>query len=159
MAQLQTATFGAGCFWGVEELFRTVEGVKESAAGYMGGSKPHPTYEDVCSDATGHAEVVQVVYDPTIVAYEKLLDLFWSNHNPTTLNRQGPDTGRQYRSVIFYHDDAQKEAAERSKAALASSGRWSKPIVTEIVPAGAFWKAEEYHQKYLMKRGLHSCQL
>lgn len=157
MPHLATATFGAGCFWGVEEAYRALEGVTETAVGYMGGSKPYPTYEDVCSDATGHAEVVQVMYDPERVPYEKLLQVFWENHNPTTLNRQGPDVGTQYRSAIFYHDASQKEAAERSKAALETSGKWSKPIVTEITPAKEFWKAEEYHQKYLQKRGQGSC--
>jgi peptide-methionine (S)-S-oxide reductase len=125
----------------------------------MGGTKPQPTYEDVCSDATGHAEVVQITYDPSRIAYEKLLDVFWQNHNPTTLNRQGPDVGTQYRSVIFYHDAEQKAAAERSKGEMESSGKWSKPIVTEIVPAKEFWRAEEYHQKYLQKRGLGSCHV
>ncbi|WKZ29335.1 MAG: peptide-methionine (S)-S-oxide reductase MsrA [Patescibacteria group bacterium] len=159
MPQLATATFGAGCFWGVEETYRTLEGVTETAVGYMGGSKPHPTYEDVCSDATGHAEVVQVTYDPERVSYEKLLKIFWENHNPTTLNRQGPDVGTQYRSAIFYHDASQKEAAERSKAELEASGKWPKPIVTEITPAKEFWRAEDYHQKYLMKRGQGSCHV
>lgn len=153
------ATFGAGCFWGVEETYRTLEGVTETAVGYMGGLKSDPTYEDVCGDATGHAEVVQITYDPSRIAYEKLLDVFWQNHNPTTLNRQGPDVGTQYRSVIFYHDAEQKAAAERSKAELEASGKWSKPIVTEIVPAKEFWRAEEYHQKYLQKRGLGSCHV
>lgn len=153
------ATFGAGCFWGVEETYRALEGVLETMVGYMGGTKPQPTYEDVCSDATGHAEVVQITYDPSRIAYEKLLDVFWQNHNPTTLNRQGPDVGTQYRSVIFYHDAGQKAAAERSKGELEASGKWSKPIVTEIVPAKEFWRAEEYHQKYLQKRGLGSCHV
>ncbi len=159
MAALETATFGAGCFWGVEELYRKTEGVKDTAVGYTGGTKAHPTYEDVCSDATGHAEVVQVTYDPTVVSYDKLLEIFWRNHNPTTLNRQGPDVGRQYRSAIFYHNEAQREAAEHSKVDLEASGAWSKPIVTEISPAKEFWKAEEYHQKYLMKRGQDSCHI
>lgn len=159
MAQLATATFGAGCFWGVEETFRVLKGVTETNVGYMGGVKPGPTYEDVCSDTTGHAEVVQVRYDPDVISYGSLLEVFWNNHNPTTLNRQGPDIGSQYRSVIFYHDAIQKEEAERSKSALKASGKWSKPIVTDIVPAGEFWKAEEYHQKYLQKRGLNACHL
>ena len=159
MATLETATFGAGCFWGVEELYRKTEGVKDTAVGYMGGTKAHPTYEDVCADTTGHAEVVQVTYDPTVVTYEKLLEMFWENHNPTTLNRQGPDVGRQYRSAIFYHDEVQRVAAEHSKAVLEASGKWQKPIVTEISPAKAFWKAEEYHQKYLLKRGQDSCHI
>ena len=159
MAELQTATFGAGCFWGIEETYRKLEGVKDTAVGYMGGNTPHPTYEDVCADQTGHAEVVQVTYDPAIVSYDKLLEVFWSNHNPTTLNRQGPDVGTQYRSAIFYHDASQKEEAERSKAALATSGKWSKEIVTEISPAKEFWKAEDYHQKYLMKSGKDACHI
>ncbi len=159
MAELQTATFGAGCFWGVEETFRKLSGVQSTAVGYMGGSKPHPTYEDVCSDASGHAEVVQAVYDPDLVPYETLLRVFWEHHNPTTLNRQGPDVGTQYRSAIFYHDEAQKAAAELSKAELEASGKWSKPIVTEISPAKEFWKAEDYHQKYLMKRGKDACHI
>ncbi len=159
MASLKTATFGAGCFWGVEEFYRKLDGVKDTSVGYMGGTKTNPTYEDVCSDATGHAEVVQVTYDPAIVSYEKLLEIFWQNHNPTTLNRQGPDIGRQYRSVIFYADESQQAAAERSKVALEASGTWPKPIVTEISPATSFWKAEEYHQKYLMKRGQDSCHI
>ena len=157
MPQLATATFGAGCFWGVEEIYRMLEGVTETAAGYMGGSKPNPTYEDVCSDKSGHAEVVQITYDPERISFEKLLQVFWGNHNPTTSNRQGPDVGTQYRSAIFYHDTSQKESAERSKAALEASGKWSKPIVTEIMPAKEFWKAEEYHQKYLQKRGQGAC--
>lgn len=159
MANLQTATFGAGCFWGVEETFRKLPGVKDTAVGYMGGNKPHPTYEDVCTDATGHAEVVQVQYDPDEVSYDRLLEVFWGNHNPTTLNRQGPDVGSQYRSVIFFHTPEQQTTAEASKEALAASGKWPKPIVTAIVPAGTFWKAEEYHQKYLMKRGQDACHL
>ncbi len=159
MAELQKATFGAGCFWGVEETYRKLEGVKETAVGYMGGTKAHPTYEDVCSDKSGHAEVVQVTYDPGSITYDKLLEVFWANHNPTTLNRQGPDVGTQYRSAIFYHDEAQKTTAEQSKAMLEASGKWSKPIVTEISPAKEFWKAEDYHQKYLMKRGKDACHL
>ncbi len=151
------ATFGAGCFWGVEELFRAMQGVKETAVGYMGGSMEKPTYEDVCANATGHAEVVYVMFDQHEVTYEKLLQIFWDNHNPTTPNRQGSDIGTQYRSVIFYHTPEQKNAAETSKADLEKSGRWKSPIVTEIVPATTFWKAEEYHQKYLEKRGLGSC--
>ncbi len=157
MSSSAIATFGAGCFWGVEETYRVLEGVLETTVGYMGGAKSWPTYEDVCSDTTGHAEVVRITYDPTRIAYEKLLDVFWKNHNPTTLNRQGPDMGTQYRSVIFYHDAAQKAVAERSKAELEASGKWSKPIVTEIVPAKGFWRAEEDHQKYLQKRRLGSC--
>jgi peptide-methionine (S)-S-oxide reductase len=154
-----TATFGAGCFWGVEETFLRTPGVTNTAVGYMGGDKEKPTYEDVCTDRTGHAEVVQVEFDPAQVSYEALLKIFWDNHDPTTLNRQGPDRGTQYRSVIFTHSDAQRAAAEHSKAALEKSGTWTKPIVTQIVPAETFWKAEDYHQQYLRKRGLESCHI
>ena len=155
----QKATFGAGCFWGVEATFRQVKGVTDAAVGYMGGTLDHPTYEDVCTDRTGHAEVVQVDYDPAQVSYEQLLDVFWANHNPTTLNRQGPDYGTQYRSVIFYHDDEQKAAAIASKEALQASGRLRRPIVTEISPALPFYRAEEYHQQYLAKRGRSHCSI
>lgn len=153
------ATFGAGCFWGVEETFRTTEGVEDATSGYMGGHVDNPTYEQVCTDTTGHAEVVQVEFDPEKVSYDALLEVFWSNHDPTTLDRQGPDHGRQYRSVIFYHDEAQREAAERSLEALDASDRFSDPIVTEVEPAKAFWRAEDYHQRYLQKRGLSSCHI
>ncbi|MDQ3698546.1 MAG: peptide-methionine (S)-S-oxide reductase MsrA [Gemmatimonadota bacterium] len=153
------ATFGAGCFWGVEAVFRQVPGVVDAATGYAGGKIPNPSYEDVCSDRTGHAEVVEVRYDPARVAYEALLDVFWGNHDPTTRDRQGPDVGSQYRSVIFYHDDAQRAAAEASRAALERSGRFRRPIVTEVTPAAPFWRAEEYHQRYLEKRGLARCHL
>ncbi|MBH8582906.1 MULTISPECIES: peptide-methionine (S)-S-oxide reductase MsrA [Thermoactinomyces] len=153
------ATFGAGCFWGVEEVFRQIPGVKNTTVGYMGGTTENPTYEEVCTDQTGHAEVVQVEYDPEQVTYEDLLNVFWNNHNPTTLNRQGPDVGTQYRSVIFYHTDEQKQAAEASKKQLDQSGKWKDPIVTQIEPAGTFWRAEEYHQRYLQKRGLNACHL
>lgn len=156
---MSLATFGAGCFWGVEEAFRQIPGVTKTTAGYTGGDTLSPTYEDVCSNESGHAEVVQVEYDPTVVAFDALLDVFWKNHNPTTLNRQGPDVGTQYRSVIFTHDDTQKAAAEGSLAALESSGKWGKPIVTEIVPAVTFYPAEDYHQQYLAKRGLGSCHV
>lgn len=155
----QLATFGAGCFWGVEETFRKIPGVIETAVGYEGGTMVNPTYEDVCYKNTGHAEVVQITYDPAKVSYEKLLEIFWNNHNPTTYNRQGPDVGSQYRSVIFYHDGEQKEAAEKSKEALTTSGKFSRPIVTQIVPAEPFYQAEEYHQKYLAKLGKDSCHL
>jgi peptide-methionine (S)-S-oxide reductase len=155
----EKATFGAGCFWGVEETFRQLPGVSSTAAGYAGGAKENPTYEDVCSDATGHAEVVEVEFDPAEIAYTKLLDVFWSNHNPTTLNRQGPDVGTQYRSAIFYHSPEQKEQAEASKAALEKSGRFPRPIVTQIEPAPKFWRAEEYHQQYLRKRGQTHCAI
>ena len=154
-----TATFGAGCFWGVEESFRKVPGVIDAAVGYLGGHLINPTYRDVCTDTTGHAEVVQLEYDPAKVSYECLLDHFWNLHDPTTLNRQGPDFGSQYRSAIFYHDEEQKAQAEASKAKLAASGRLRRPIVTEITPASTFYRAEEYHQRYLAKQGRSSCHL
>ncbi|AUS09417.1 peptide-methionine (S)-S-oxide reductase [Laceyella sacchari] len=153
------ATFGAGCFWGVEETFRKLPGVLNTAVGYMGGTKENPTYEEVCTDKTGHAEVVQVEFDPEQITYADLLDVFWNNHNPTTLNRQGPDVGTQYRSVIFYHDETQKKLAEASKQELDRSGRFKNPIVTQVEPATTFWRAEEYHQRYLQKRGVDSCHL
>lgn len=158
-SQFEIATFGAGCFWGVEETFRNLDGVKETAVGYMGGKTQDPTYEDVCTDQTGHAEVVQITFDPKITTYEKLLDIFWESHNPTTLNRQGPDIGTQYRSVIFYHSEKQKEIAEKSKKEQEDSGVYQSPIVTQIIPATEFYKAEEYHQQYLAKRGLDSCHI
>ncbi len=153
------ATFGAGCFWGVEEEFRKVPGVLQTAVGYAGGKKDNPTYEDVCSDETGHAEVVEVEYDPARVSYDQLLEIFWNNHNPTTLNRQGPDVGSQYRSAIFFHTPEQQEAAKASKERLEKSGRFGRPIVTEITPADRFWRAEEYHQRYFEKRGGGSCHV
>ncbi|MGI9075883.1 MAG: peptide-methionine (S)-S-oxide reductase MsrA [Gemmatimonadaceae bacterium] len=156
---MQKATFGAGCFWGVEELFRKIPGVTDAAVGYLGGTMKSPTYKDVCSGRTGHAEVVEVQYDPDIVSYDKLLEVFWTSHNPTTLNRQGPDVGTQYRSAIFYHDEAQRLAAAASKEALELSTRFGRPIVTEITRASAFYRAEEYHQQYLSKRGLGSCHV
>lgn len=149
------ATFGAGCFWGVEDVFMQIPGVLDTAVGYMGGTLEHPTYEMVCTDSTGHAEVVQVTYDPSKVKYDDLLKIFWENHNPTTPNRQGPDSGSQYRSVIFYYSPEQKDAAEKSKEAVDASGAWTRPVVTEIVPASTFWRAEEYHQKYHLKNGGH----
>jgi peptide-methionine (S)-S-oxide reductase len=151
------ATFGAGCFWGVEAAFRAVPGVTATSVGYAGGHLANPTYEDVCTDQTGHAEVVQVEYDPAKVSYERLLEVFWSAHDPTQLNRQGPDVGAQYRSVIFYHDDEQKAEAQESRARFESLGRFRRPIVTQIVPATTFFRAEEYHQQYLKKRGAESC--
>jgi len=157
--QTELATFGAGCFWGVEIAFRQIPGVLDALAGYSGGTMPNPTYEDVCSDRTGHAEVVQVTFDPSRVSYDRLLDVFFTSHDPTQLNRQGPDVGRQYRSAIFYHSEAQREAAEAAKRKWEASGRWKRPIVTEISPAAPFWKAEEYHQRYLEKRGLASCHV
>ncbi len=147
------ATFGAGCFWHVEDLLNKTKGVKSTAVGYIGGQLPNPTYEQVCTDKTGHAESVEVEYDPDEISFEELLDVFWANHNPTTLNRQGPDVGIQYRSAIFYHDQQQKEIAERSKQVLEESGKYDGPVVTEIVPASTFYKAEEYHQKYFKKHG------
>lgn len=158
-ARYKIATFGAGCFWGVEATFRAVPGVVDAAVGYMGGSKPNPTYHDVCTDETGHAEVVQVQYDPSRVSYETLLKIFWENHDPTTLNRQGPDFGSQYRSVVFTHDAEQERAAIAFKAELDRSGRFRRPIVTQIEPAGQFWRGEEYHQRYLEKRGLSTCHV
>ena len=143
----------------MEAAFRQVNGVTSTAVGYMGGRLKDPTYEDVCTDKTGHAEVVQVEFDPSQVSYEELLRVFWENHDPTTLNRQGPDVGTQYRSAIFYHTPEQKAIAEASKTALASSGKFRRPIVTEIVPAADFWRAEEYHQQYLEKRGLAHCRI
>ncbi|GHO43822.1 peptide-methionine (S)-S-oxide reductase MsrA [Ktedonospora formicarum] len=159
MAQLEKATFGAGCFWGVEETFRNVKGVADTAVGYEGGMLDNPTYRDVCTDQTGHAEVVQVEYDPEQVSYDQLLQVFWENHNPTTLNRQGPDVGTQYRSVVFYHTPEQKAEAEASKEQQQASGRFKRPIVTQIVPAEPFYRAEEYHQLYLKKRGLSHCHI
>ncbi len=156
---MEKATFGAGCFWGVEATFRQVKGVTSTAVGYMGGTLRNPTYQDVCTDRTGHAEVVQVEYDPSQVSYDELLNVFWENHDPTTLNRQGPDVGTQYRSVIFFHTPHQEAAAKASKERLQSSGKDRRPIVTEIVPAAEFWRAEEYHQQYLEKRGLAHCRI
>lgn len=156
---MKKATFGAGCFWGVQEAFRKVPGVLDTKAGYAGGSLENPTYEQVCTDRTGHAEVVDIAYDPDKVPYDDLLEIFWANHDPTQLNRQGPDFGTQYRTVIFYHDDEQKRQALESKAALEKSGLLRKPIVTEITPATKFYPAEDYHQEYLAKRGLASCHV
>ncbi len=157
--KLETATFAAGCFWGVEETFRNIKGVKETMVGYTGGHQKDPTYKAVCTDETGHAEAVQVIYDPLEVSYEKLLEVFWENHDPTTANRQGPDVGSQYRSSIFYHTPEQKALAQKSKDELEKSGQFKRPIVTEITPATTFYKAEDYHQQYLKKRGLGSCHL
>ena len=148
------ATFGAGCFWHVEDLLRKTKGVKSTQAGYIGGKLTNPTYEEVCTDTTGHAEAVQVEYDPNEISYDELLKVFWSNHDPTSLNRQGPDIGNQYRSAIFFHDEEQKKIAQKSKDELEKSGKFQKRIVTEIVPAPEFYKAEEYHQKYFQKHGL-----
>jgi peptide-methionine (S)-S-oxide reductase len=153
------ATFAAGCFWGVEETFRNVKGVTDTVVGYTGGDFPNPTYEAVCSGKTGHVEAVQVTYDPSAVTYEQLLDVFWKCHDPTTPNRQGPDVGTNYRSAIFYHTPEQQAAALASKAALEKSGAFSRPIVTSIEPAKTFWRAEEYHQRYLEKHGLAACRV
>lgn len=156
---MATATFAAGCFWGVEIAFRRTPGVQETQCGYMGGVTEAPTYHDVCSDLTGHAEVVQVVYDPQSVSYDELLEVFWTCHDPTQKNRQGADIGSQYRSAIFYHGEEQRHAAEASKEALEASDRLRKPVATEIAPAKTFWRAEEYHQQYLEKRGLATCRI
>jgi peptide-methionine (S)-S-oxide reductase len=156
---MKKATFGAGCFWGVESAFRQVPGVVDAAVGYLGGTLENPTYRDVCTGTTGHAEVVEVLYDPERVSYDQLLDVFWSIHNPTTLNRQGPDVGTQYRSAIFVHDDDQRTAAEASRDRLQASGRFGRPIVTEITPASPFYRAEEYHQRYDEKHGRSGCHL
>ncbi|HVA18414.1 MAG TPA: peptide-methionine (S)-S-oxide reductase MsrA [Candidatus Dormibacteraeota bacterium] len=153
----EVATFGAGCFWGVETAFSRLPGVVDTAVGYSGGHTPNPTYKDVCTHTTGHAEVVQVTFDPEKVSYEQLLDVFWQTHNPTQVNRQGPDVGSQYRTAIFFHSPEQKALAEKSKAAVAASGKFRQPIATEITAAGPFYRAEEYHQKYLEKHGAASC--
>ena len=155
----EKATFGAGCFWGVEQTFRDTEGVISAVSGYAGGKTENPTYRDVCSHGTEHAEVVEVDFDPAVVSYEKLLGVFWANHNPTQLNRQGPDVGDQYRSVIFCHSPEQKIAAEESKAALDQGGKFGKPIVTQIEAAPKFYPAEDYHQRYLEKRGMTHCSI
>ncbi len=156
---MDKATFGAGCFWGVEAAFRQVDGVTATCVGYAGGNTANPTYKDVCSGKTGHAEVVQVAFDPARVSYEQLLDLFWDMHDPTSVNCQGPDYGTQYRSVIFFHDAVQAAAAAASKERLAASGRYRQPIATEVLPAPAFTMAEEYHQQYLEKRGAPACHM
>ena len=153
----EIATFGAGCFWGVEATFQRVPGVIDTAVGYSGGDMPSPTYKDVCTDETGHAEVVQVTFDPAKVSYEQLLDIFWQAHDPTQANRQGPDFGTQYRTAIFFHSPEQEAAAKKSRAALDASGKFKRPIATEITQASTFYPAEEYHQKYLQKRGVASC--
>lgn len=156
---MEKATFGAGCFWGVEAAFRQVKGVTGTAVGYMGGRTQNPTYEDVCYRDTNHAEVVQVEFDPAQVSYDDLLTVFWQNHDPTQVNRQGPDTGTQYRTAIFYHTPEQQRQALAAKEALERSGRFRKPIATEITAAPEFFRAEEYHQQYLEKRGLATCHI
>ena len=153
------ATFAAGCFWGVEATFRQLPGVISTRVGYTGGHFPNPTYKDVCSDHTGHAEAVEVEYDPATLSYEQLLEVFWENHDPTQLNRQGPDWGTQYRSAIFFHSAEQESEAKISKEQLEKSGRFKKPIVTQIVPVMTFYPAEDYHQQYLEKRGLATCHI
>jgi len=155
----ELATFGAGCFWGVQAAFDEMDGVLETRAGYLGGHLENPTYEQVCQDNTGHAEVVQVVFNPERISYGQLLQRFWQLHDPTQKNRQGPDVGSQYRSAIFTHSDEQHKLAQASRAALEASGRFSRPIVTEITPATTFYPAEDYHQHYLKKKGLGSCHL
>ncbi len=154
---MEKATFGAGCFWGVESAFRQVPGVVETAVGYTGGTKDNPTYEQVCTGSTGHAEAVEVTYDPERVSYDDLLNVFWSNHNPTTKNRQGWDVGSQYRSAVFFHSPEQQAAAEVSKEEIQAGLHWPKKVVTEIEPASTFWRAEEYHQRYFEKTGRSSC--
>lgn len=153
------ATFAAGCFWGVEVTFRQLPGVLSTRVGYTGGNFANPTYQDVCTDRTGHAEAVEVEFDPAKISYEKLLDVFWENHDPTQLNRQGPDVGTQYRSAIFFHSPEQAAIARNSKEQLEKSHRFSRPIATQILPAAEFFQAEDYHQQYLEKRGLASCHI
>ena len=153
------AIFAAGCFWGVEATFRQLPGVISTRVGYTGGTLSDPTYKDVCTDRTGHAEAVEVEYGPSKLSYEKLLDVFWENHDPTQLNRQGPDWGTQYRSAIFFTSPEQEAAAKASKERLEKSGRYSQAIVSQIVPASTFYEAEDYHQQYLEKRGLASCHI
>jgi peptide-methionine (S)-S-oxide reductase len=153
----ELATFAAGCFWGVEETFRTTPGVIDTKVGYMGGTVKDPTYQDVCTDETGHAEVVQVTFDPEKISYEQLLEIFWNCHNPTTKNVQGPDVGSQYRSAIFTHSSEQETKAMNSISALNRAKKFARPIVTEVMPAATFYPAEDYHQQYLIKRGIGSC--
>ena len=156
---MEKATFAAGCFWGVEETFRALPGILDTAVGFMGGTTENPSYREVCTGRTGHAEVVQLEYDPARISYDRLLDAFWSCHDPTTKDRQGPDVGTQYRSAIFFHTSEQEAAARQSIARLESERRFRRPIVTMIEPASAFWRAEEYHQRYLEKQGAASCRL
>jgi len=156
---MEKATFAAGCFWGVEAEFRRLKGVTSAQVGYTGGSTDDPTYKQVCTDRTGHAEAVELEFDPAQISYDELLKAFWGLHDPTTMNRQGPDIGSQYRSAIFYHTPQQEAAAKKSRDALAASGRFKRPIVTEIKPATKFWRAEEYHQKYFEKNGMAACHL
>jgi peptide-methionine (S)-S-oxide reductase len=151
----EKATLGAGCFWGVEATYRRLAGVKSTQVGYIGGAMKNPNYKQVCTDSTGHAEVLEVTFDPEVISYHDILEVFWENHNPTTLNRQGPDVGTQYRSAIFFHSPEQEAEARASRD--AAQARFPRPIVTEITPATEFWRAEEYHQQYLEKRGLSQC--
>jgi len=153
------ATFAAGCFWGVEASFRQIPGVTATRVGYTGGNMADPTYKDVCTDRTGHAEAVEVEYDAAKVSYDQLLSVFWENHDPTQLNRQGPDFGSQYRSAIFYHSPEQQQLAEASKLAREKSGQYRRPVVTQIVPEAKFYEAEDYHQQYLEKRGMATCHI
>ncbi len=155
----ETATFAAGCFWGVEVTFRNVDGVLDAIVGYTGGHTDNPTYKEVCTDTTGHAEAVDVTFDPERVSYEHLLEVFWQNHDPTQVNRQGPDYGSQYRSAVFFHSPDQEATARKSKEVLDASGRLAKPVATEITPASPFWPAEDYHQRYLEKRGQATCRI
>ncbi|MFQ5349483.1 MAG: peptide-methionine (S)-S-oxide reductase MsrA [Thermoanaerobaculia bacterium] len=155
----ETATFAAGCFWGVEVTFRNVDGVLDAIVGYTGGTTENPTYQQVCTDGTGHAEAVEVTFDSERVSYDELLEVFWQNHDPTQVNRQGPDYGSQYRSAIFFHSPEQAAAARKAKEALDASGRLSRPVATEITPASTFWRAEEYHQRYLEKLGQATCKV
>jgi peptide-methionine (S)-S-oxide reductase len=155
----EIATFGAGCFWGIEAAFRRVPGVLDAVVGYSGGNTQNPTYQDVCTDTTGHAEVVQVTFDNEKLSYDQLLNVFWTIHDPTQVNRQGPDYGKQYRTAVFFHSPEQEAAAKKSKQALEASGKLRRPVATEITPAGPFWRAEEYHQRYLEKRGAASCHI
>ena len=159
MDSLEKATFAAGCFWGVEEYFRNLPGVTGTAVGYIGGDKPNPTYKDVCYTETGHAEAVEITYDPTQISFETLLGAFFELHDPTQLNRQGPDIGDQYRSAVFYHSDSQRAASEALIQRLTEAKAFPRPIVTQVVLATEFWRAEEYHQQYLAKRGLGSCHI
>ena len=155
----EIATFGAGCFWGIEAAFRRVPGVLDATVGYSGGRTENPSYQDVCTDTTGHAEVVRVTFDPEKLSYDQLLNVFWTIHDPTQVNRQGPDYGKQYRTAIFFHSPEQEAAAKKSMQALEASGKLRRPVATEITPAGTFWRAEEYHQRYLEKRGKSSCHI
>ena len=155
----EKATFAAGCFWGVESTFRQVSGVIDTQVGYTGGRTADPSYKDVCTDTTGHAEAIEIIFDPAKVSYQTLVELFFKMHDPTQVNRQGPDVGTQYRSAIFYHSPEQKVAAEAAKAALEKSGKYKKPIATQILPAGPFYRAEEYHQRYFEKNGGPACHI